>query len=837
MRFKAVGLCFLLLVTMYATPHSQGNSGGKFNSSSGCSCHNTASTLTPTLSGYPDEYEPDTTYTITISSVNPVFSTGGFSLESSQGFFSNPGTSVKLSSNSNPKSATHTNDGQNSWQVDWTSPPEGSGTVSLSVAVVNANNANGNNGDIKGTLSVQIPELVSSNIPPTITNLTILPDQPNSSSTLVASYEYADYDGNEEAGTSFEWFVNGSLVASLTNSTVPPSELSRGQEWHVVVTPSDGTSIGTAVTSTAVTVENTPPVVFNIVISPENPDTFTHLSMSFETSDADGDSVITSLYWEVNGEYNPFIAENSLDVPKSQTRNGDLWQAVINASDGMTTSVYRSPLVLIGAENSPPILSNLTLSSTTPTSSESVELSWIMEDDDGDSEQTFETIWQKNGEVVEFLRNQKTLDFSHTSKGDQWGVMVRVSDGINWSGWNTSEQILIQNAHPVIQSIDVTSTSFTSSDNLSIVYTSFDEDGDTISIERVVWRSSDGQEVTTTVPHISHEMLKKDILWNATLTVTDGEDESIALTSAQFEIKNSPPSAEIHFSQTPISKQVLSPIIEFNDADEDEIFSSITWYRNGFRDGTLDQLTSVPAEKIGPGQEWRIVIELSDGEATGIIVEHVIVIENAPPSAIFQQESEQLWIGEVGVFNASSSDDSDGEITSYRWVVRTDEDSRQYITTEPRLEFLLDPTFTISLYVTDSSGAQTMVEQSFIATQGPKISSLIADQQGAKYTLSWQWDGPDATFRIYEQGRLVGQTTATSFTSTSSLATAQTFDVIPVIDGVELQAGQAMSEPVDFTQAQLDDEPSSISSMVLAVVLMLLGAGVIIAQTRKEGDR
>ena len=84
---------------------------------------------------------------------------------------------------------------------------------------------------------------------------------------------------------------------------------------------------------------------------------------------------------------------------------------------------------------------------------------------------------------------------------------------------------------------------------------------------------------------------------------------------------------------------------------------------------------------------------------------------------------------------------------------------------------------------------------------------------------------------------MVGQTTATSFTSTSSLATAQTFDVIPVIDGVELQAGQAMSEPVDFTQAQLDDEPSSISSMVLAVVLMLLGAGVIIAQTRKEGDR
>ena len=260
MRFKAVGLCFLLLVTMYATPHSQGNSGGKFNSSSGCSCHNTASTLTPTLSGYPDEYEPDTTYTISISSVNPVFSTGGFSLESSQGFFSNPGTSVKLSSNSNPKSATHTNDGQNAWQVDWTSPPEGSGTVSLSVAVVNANNANGNNGDIKGTLSVQIPELVSSNIPPTITNLTILPDQPNSSSTLVASYEYADDDGDEEAGTSFEWFVNGSLVASLTNSTVPPSELSRGQEWHVVVTPSDGTSIGTAVTSTAVTVENTPPV-------------------------------------------------------------------------------------------------------------------------------------------------------------------------------------------------------------------------------------------------------------------------------------------------------------------------------------------------------------------------------------------------------------------------------------------------------------------------------------------------------------------------------------------------------------------------------------------------
>jgi hypothetical protein len=88
-------------------------------------------------------------------------------------------------------------------------------------------------------------------------------------------------------------------------------------------------------------------------------------------------------------------------------------------------------------------------------------------------------------------------------------------------------------------------------------------------------------------------------------------------TSASVLILNSIPTVAVELEEQPIAKQDLVPSISFFDADDDSIDYSISWYRNGFRDGTLDDEMVVPASKVGPGQQWKLVIELSDGDDEG----------------------------------------------------------------------------------------------------------------------------------------------------------------------------------------------------------------------------
>ena len=150
-------LVILSLLLAGGIPLTQGNSSGKHNSgSSGCSCHGGASGAISATHNFPVEYDPSTTsYSITVGfSGGNGGSGGGFSLQINAGTLSNPGSNMQISGSS----ATHSGSAGTSWTFQWAPPASGSGDVTVNFAIMNANRASGNNGDVWSTTSFTIPE-------------------------------------------------------------------------------------------------------------------------------------------------------------------------------------------------------------------------------------------------------------------------------------------------------------------------------------------------------------------------------------------------------------------------------------------------------------------------------------------------------------------------------------------------------------------------------------------------------------------------------------------------------------------------------------------------------
>jgi hypothetical protein len=97
--------------------------------------------------------------------------------------------------------------------------------------------------------------------------------------------------------------VEGSLVASGSGTTLSGvSYFDKSEEVYVVVTPSDGSEDGDAVSSDSIVVSNTAPSLSSVAISPDpasTADTLTCASSGF--ADDDGDSDSSTLQWSVNG--------------------------------------------------------------------------------------------------------------------------------------------------------------------------------------------------------------------------------------------------------------------------------------------------------------------------------------------------------------------------------------------------------------------------------------------------------------------------------------------------------------------------------------------------------
>ncbi|MDA8717958.1 PKD domain-containing protein [Candidatus Poseidoniales archaeon] len=847
MKMRTLGLFAILCLAM-AAPMSNAYSGGIYGQGTGCGggyCHGSGTqTATVSMSGQPTTYTAGSTYTLSVSVTGgPSSTNGGFALDIDKGSLSSPGTGATINTAAN--SATHANNNYRSWSVDWTAPSTGSGVVSIDVAG-NAVDGNGyNTNDEWDTTTYQISEgSAPANTAPTLSNLLLSPATASTTDTLVLSYTFDDVDGDTEAGSTIQWFRNSVLETSLDGMmSVSSSQTEKGENWNVEVTPNDGTDFGTMVASSSITIGNSAPILSSVSIGISNPGTTDDLSVVNSSSDADAmDTLAYEYRWYLDGNL-----QSSLDglspLPSFATRNGDSWEIEMRVSDGTDSSAWmKSSPVVIGSttSNTPPSVDSVTITPSNPTTETDLTALAISSDADMDSIVNTEYRWMKNG--IETDVESQTLSYLNTMKGDSWSVSVRVNDGTTWSSWQSSPSTTIENTAPVLQSASLSASQVTGQTNVSVDAQMTDVDVFDSLTFNIQWYLDDVvQPQLENVNPLPSSQTSKGQNWAAVIHAFDGSDTSSESETLYVDIINSEPSVTATVSDSINSQEDITLIIESSDIDSDSVeITSITWFRNGFREGSLDNATTVPSSYLGPGQIWSVEVLATDGEEAGVSSTS-ITISNAPPTAIITVLTEYAYAGERVQLTASTSSDPDNRIVAYQWSWSSSQ-AGQSSTSGTDVSFLmpLSGSVSITLVVTDESGAtdeSTFVIQSLQALPCPSLTSSLEDEN---VNLAWAWNAQEsADFNVYRNGVLLGQTNQTSFTDTPSILGLTTYKLTVTIGDRVLESSCQVPSTqitVDTQAASFDDGPSTTLGFGLGSLYTIIGILFLVAVILRRGD-
>ena len=770
------GLTVLVVFVLLAlAPFSQvtAKDDGIYNRSNGCGCHSNSGSVTAQLTGLPTAYTPGTSYGLTVAmSTTP--NTGGFNLEVSKGALSNPDSNTQVSSNG--FQATHGfSPGTTTWTMDWTAPASGSGSVQFDLAVLAANGNGGTSGDAYNTLSTSVSEDINANTPPTASNLIITPAAPNTADALTVSYTYSDDDGDAESGTTVAWHLNGVVQTGQTSSTLPSSATSKGESWQAVVTPSDGEDAGTPVTSSSVIIANSAPEVTSIEVSDETPDTNEAVTFTYQTGDADGDAITaTEFRWLLEGA--PVASlDNASTLPAVATRAGDVWTVEVRITDGEDMSDWlASADVVVGSSNQPPTVDTVTLSPASATTLDDLTASWTASDPDGDAVMETELTWMKDGVHQPEVDDVNPLPSERTSKGEVWTASVRASDGAAWSPATSSSQQTIANAAPVASNATLESPTYSGLDPLTVNFTTEDPDGDAVELVDVRWYLNDVEQNDGAGSLVLEAgILQRGDAWHAVITVGDGADQTV-ITTGTVLIVNAAPEVNITWPSEPTALIDLMPLLSVTDVDGDETTFATTWYKNGFRDASLTNATSVGAEKLAPGQEWKVMVVASDGDKMNSN-EAMIVIANLQPSAAITVVSSAVWFNETTLLSAETSTDADGELVHYTWS--WDGTSA----TGSTVAVVLTEDTEIRLVVTDENGATAESTLLLDVTAGPSVQNLqVSDDANGHVDLTWTWLGGAVEFNILRNGELVGTTDDLAYQDQPPMSGANAYTIQPV---------------------------------------------------------
>jgi Putative Ig domain len=171
------------------------------------------------------------------------------------------------------------------------------------------------------------------NHPPVVRGITIQPTPLILSGPILAIVQAQDDDG-DNLHFRYRWFANGKLVGEHTRETVDPKLFKRGDTVVVEVIPFDGKDHGTAFKSQAVVIGNTPPIVSNIAIEPDEQALVRRLVVKADVSDPDGDMIAIVYRWKKNETVVKEGEASELDIAGFSTK--DSIQVDILASDGIT---------------------------------------------------------------------------------------------------------------------------------------------------------------------------------------------------------------------------------------------------------------------------------------------------------------------------------------------------------------------------------------------------------------------------------------------------------------------------------------------------------------------
>jgi hypothetical protein len=282
-------------------------------------------------------------------------------------------------------------------------------------------------------------DLSIGNTAPEVSAVAIDPDPATAEDVLLCSWTFSDADSDSDAST-LEWTVNGTSVG--TDATLSGAFVF-GDEVVCTVTAHDGTDLGNT-DSASLTIDNTPPVLSEVTLSPDpayEEDTLT--CSPGETIDADGTEGFDYSYgWEVSGID---IGETGDTLDGDSFDKGDEVLCIVTPGDGDDEGdAVESNIVTIG--NRIPEVTAVSLSPSTVYTDDTITASVSTDDGDGDSV-SLSYEWYVDGSLVG--ETGSTLDgVMYFDKDQDVYVVVTPDDGTESGDALSSDSIIVSNSPP-----------------------------------------------------------------------------------------------------------------------------------------------------------------------------------------------------------------------------------------------------------------------------------------------------------------------------------------------------------------------------------------------------
>jgi hypothetical protein len=370
-----------------------------------------------------------------------------------------------------------------------------------------------------------------SNSAPSYSAATIDPAEvfENSTASCVPSGWY-DPDGDSE-DHSVAWYVEGALVSE--DATIDGASFDRDDELVCELTPWDGETAGTPVSSDVLTVSNTAPTIASATLSTTSPTEADNISVTLgSTADADGDSITVGYAWSVNGT----VVAAVPSLSGTYFDKGDTIVVVVTPSDGSDDGTPVTSDTAI-AVNSPPEITSLSLSPGSVYTDDSLVASAVSTDADGDSV-SIDYAWYVDSSGIAAAGNTVS-GATWFDKGQQVYVVATPDDGDVVGSSRSSSTVTVLNSPPTSPSVIITPTEPVAGDDdllCEIVTESIDDDGDLITYGwtwRVNGATHGGMQIDSATSSLVPGSETDDAeTWQCAATPDDGDDEGSAGTAS-----------------------------------------------------------------------------------------------------------------------------------------------------------------------------------------------------------------------------------------------------------------------------------------------------------------
>jgi PKD repeat protein/KaiC/GvpD/RAD55 family RecA-like ATPase len=476
----------------------------------------------------------------------------------------------------------------------------------------------------------------------------------------ITSYHWDFGDGNDAVGkvTTHSFAEDGLYTITLT------------------VTDNDGTTKSALDT---VSVQNRAPVA-QFTKSASTVDTGTFVQFNASTS-YDPDGTLVNYYWDFGD------GQTGMGMVASHAfgENGTYSVALtVTDNDGLTDSTHETVVV----QGRTPV-------AQFTKSANAVDTGVFVQFDASSS-------YDPDGTIVGCFwdfgdgKNATGIVASHSyADNGTYTVILMATDNDGLSSVY-QDAILVSNKAPVA-SFTVSSITVYPDEIVTFNATlSHDSDGFIVS---QFWDFGDGTGATGIV--VSHAYIQSGT-YSVTLTVTD-DDGAVGYTLGTENIlnrgtTNQPPIAVFVLSSQEVYTGEAVAFDASGSYDPDGTIANYLWnFGDGFT--TMDKITTHAYPDNG---FYMVTLTVTDDDGTANATIAFVTALNRAPSSNFIVSSTTAYTGELVLFNASDSRDSDGMIISYFWDFDDGTNATSMIATHA---YNYNGTYTVKLAVTDDDDA------------------------------------------------------------------------------------------------------------------------------------